>query len=144
MCLQGVEATQDPPTLLEFEQKQDSPSGSTCPLLTGDHFPLHRLLYPGTGHHPFCLQEYGSTRRKIPLQTYACWSFEVSSRAFSRQHLSPGRELVHTGMNGIEARGVGKERRNCHCFCLAGSPGRQHNIPVQSASDGSPVPWGPI
>lgn len=117
---------------------------STCPFLTGDHFPLHRLLYPGRGHHPFCLWEYGSTQRKIPLQMCACWSFEVSSQAFSRQHLSLGRELVRTGMDGIEARGVGKERRKCHCFYLAGSSGCQPNIPVQSASDGPPVLWGPV
>lgn len=154
MCLQGLEATQDTRTLLKFEKEQGSPQDLHLPFSNawlvvaeqgvGDGpFPSTPLLHPGREHHPFCLWEYGNTQSKSPLQTGACWPFEVSLQAFSMQYLSLGHELGKH-RDGIEARGPGKGRRKCHCFHLVGSPGHQHNVPVWSASDGLPVPWGPI
>lgn len=61
MCLQGVEAMQDPPTLLEFEQKQGSPPGLHLSFSNRGPFPstqasvsrkrASRLLPPEVWEH---------------------------------------------------------------------------------------------
>lgn len=59
MCLQGVEATQDPRTLLEFEQKQGSPLG------------LH-LSFPNQGPFP-STQASVSRKKTSPLLPVGVW-----------------------------------------------------------------------